>query len=173
MKKLLILSAFTAVMLSACKPDNDFSIGTPQNRMAQLAGNWKLQSATQTDLKAKSYNYNDPSRPDVSLITQDITAAYPFNTITLSFAEDAANAPTTFTANYGAAPKIFKLTTGTWKVDNLATPGAIRLINGTDTTKTTLGSVNTLSAGLLNIQLTKYDVSNKPAIQYNYIFKKN
>jgi hypothetical protein len=172
MKKILFISSVAALLFSACTPDNNFEAGTPQNRLAQINGNWKLQAVTQTDLIAKNNNFNDPDRPEVSLQVQDITSIVPYTDISVSFTEDAANAPTTFTANYGAGPKIFKNTAGSWKVDNLAAPGQISFINGLDTVRAALGAVNTLSSGILNLQVIKYQ-GIKPVIQYNYNFKKN
>lgn len=159
------------VLLFSCKPDNDFTIGQPQNRINQLAGTWKLQNVIQIDLDAQNKNFVDPARPDINLIQQDITDIAPFTEMALTFANDGGN-PSTFTINYGAAPKIFKLTSGTWRVDDIKTPGRINLINGTDTMKTILGSVNNLSAGMLTLQLIKSQ-GTKPVIQYNYNFKKN
>ncbi|MDB5202413.1 MAG: hypothetical protein JWQ27_1822 [Ferruginibacter sp.] len=170
--KYFIALGLCGALLYSCKPDNDFTAGQPQNRMAQLAGAWKLQSVSQIDLIAKSNNFSDPSRPEVDLTTQDITAVAPFTDMTITFAEDATNAPTTFSVIYGNAPKIFKLSAGTWKVDNLTAPGSIKLINGVDTTTTLIGAVNNLSLGMMTLQLKKYQ-GVKAVTQYNYNFKKN
>lgn len=160
-----------ALLFNACKPDDDFLIGSPSDRIQQLSGTWKLNTVTQIDLNAKRYNFSDPTRPETDLISADITNAAPFTDVTLIL-NTAGNATSTFTANYGGAPKIFKLTSGNWKLDNDLTPGKINFISGTDTTKTTLGGINQLSAGMLTIQVTKYQ-GTKTAIQYNYNFKKN
>ena len=174
MKKIfrqISILGITAVLLNACKPDNDFMVGQPANRVEQLTGTWKLETVTQTDLLAQNYNYADPSRPTVDLVKQDITVAAPFTDIALTLVSDAV-APTTFSVNYGAGPKIFKLTSGNWKVDDILAPGKIQLINGTDTTNTIIGGVNNLSAGILSLQLTKYQ-GTKAVTRYNYNFKKN
>jgi len=175
MKKILKITlfvSFMALMISSCKPDNDFSIGQPQNRLMQLAGTWKLQSVIQIDLIAKSNNFIDQARPDVSLTQLDITGIAPFTDMTVSFANDASNIPSTFAINYGAAPKIFKLTGGTWEVDDLKAPGNITFISGTETVSTILGNVNNLSAGMLTLKLIKSQGA-KPVIEYNYNFIKN
>lgn len=176
MKKIIKIAGLFAIIISlldACTPDKDFTIGAPQNRPAQLAGTWKLQTVSQIDLIAKNYNFVDPSRTDISLIQQDISDAAAFTDMSMVLSIDAANVPTTFTINYGNAPKIFKISSGNWKVDDLKAPGNIKMINGTDTISTIIGGVNNLSSNLMTLQLIKYQQSGKPATQYNYNFKKN
>jgi len=170
-KKLAAVAAIASVLLYACTPDKDFSVGTPQNRMAQLAGTWKLQSVTQVDINARDNNFVDPTRPNVSLVQQDITTLAPYTDLSVTLTEDGTNAPTTFTVNYGNAPKIFKVSNGAWKVDNTSTPGAIKFINGTDTTATVLGNVNALANKTLNLQIFRYR-DGEPLTQYNYTFSK-
>lgn len=175
MKKIVNISILLCICIAgvySCRPDNDFSLTKPQNRVAQLAGTWKLQSVLQIDLLAKSNNFVDPARPDINLLQQDITNIAPFTDLAVTFVNDGSNVPSTFSINYGAAPKIFKLNGGTWKVDDLNAPGNIKFINGPDTVKTILGNVNNLSAGMLTLQLTKFQ-GIKPVIQYNYNFIKN
>lgn len=169
--KQLFAVLLVAILFNACKPDSDFLIGTPADRVQQLSGNWKLNSVMQIDLNAKRYNFTDPSRPETDLISADITNAAPFTDISLTLNTTGAST-STFTVNYGAAPKIFTHSTGNWKLDNDLSPGKIHFINGTDTTKTTLGGINQLSAGMLTIQVIKYQ-GTKTAIQYNYNFIKN
>jgi len=174
MKKIICFSALalsSILMITSCQPDDDFTIGEPANRVEQLAGTWKLQSVTQIDLLAQSNNFNDPARPDIDLIKQDVTAAAPFTDLTITFAQSGGT-PSTFTVNYGNAPHIFKHTGGNWSVDNLLAPGNINLANGTDTVKTKLGAVNTLASGTLVLSKIRYQ-GIKPVIQYNYNFTKN
>ena len=159
------------VVLYSCKPDNDFTIGQPQNRLQQLAGTWKLQSVFQTDLNAKNNNYVDEARPEINVQRMDITSAAPFGDLKVTFAEAADNVPTTFAVDYGAAPKIFKNAAGTWAVDNLTTPGAIKFINGTDTINVKLGNVSNLSSNMLTLSRIKSQ-GTKPKIQYDYNFIK-
>ncbi len=168
---LLMLLLIIGVM-DSCKPDNDFSIGQAQNRVAQLAGTWNLKTVTQIDLIASNNNFVDPARPDVNLKQLDITDAAPFTDMSVVFSNDAANVPSTFTINYGNAPHIFKLSAGSWGVDNLNTPGNIKFIAGTDTVLTKIGALNNLSSGLLTLQVIKSQ-GVKPVIQYNYNFQKN
>lgn len=174
MKKIKIIALFglSVIFLNACKPDTDFSIGAPQNRVQQLAGTWKLQTVTQIDLDAKSKNFSDPSRPGIDIIQQDVTQAAAFTDIALTFNEDGSFIPSTFSINYGNAPKIFKISSGNWKVDNLKSPGVIKMFNGADTATSLLVNVNNLPQNLLTLQFIKYQGA-KPEIQYNYNFKKN
>ncbi len=165
------LMCIAALVMNSCTPDNNFSIGQPENRISQLSGAWKLQNVNQVDLIAKSNNFVDPSRTDISLTEQDITNIAPFTDMVVTFATSPAG-PTTFSIDYGQAPKIFKLNAGTWKVDDIATPGTIKFINGVDTVATKIGSVNLLSAGMLTLQVIKYQ-GIKPVIEYDYKFKKN
>ena len=174
MKKLIKISTLlclAVVLIISCKPDMDFSIGQSQNRIAQLKGSWKLQTVIQTDVNARDNNYVDPTRPGLDVVKKDITNAFPYTDIVITFAEDASSLPTTFTINYGAAPPVFKHTTGTWTADNLKTPGIIKLINGTDTFSVKLGAVNNLSSDMVTLQKIKSQ-GTKPKIQYDYNFKK-
>jgi hypothetical protein len=174
MKKIIsysLLLCLMAVVMYSCKPDNDFKIGQPQNRLQQLAGTWKLQSVIQTDINAKNNNYVDDARQDVNVQQMDITSAAPFTDLKLTFAEGANNVPTTFAVDYGGAPKIFKNASGIWLVDDLATPGAIKFVNGTDTINLRLGNVSNLSANMLTLTRIKSQ-GTKPKIQYDYNFIK-
>lgn len=174
MKKIMNIASLICLMLvllQSCKPDNDFTIGQPQNRLQQLGGTWRLQSVIQTDLNAKNNNYVDAARPDINVQQMDITSAAPFTDLKLTFAQGADNVPTTFAVDYGAAPKIFKNAAGTWTVDNLVTPGAIKFINGSDTIKVKLGNVSNLSSNKLTLTRIKSQGS-KPKIQYDYNFIK-
>lgn len=174
MKKILNITSLLClvlVVLYSCKPDNDFTIGQPQNRLQQLAGTWKLQSVIQTDLNAKNNNYVDEARPDIDVQRMDITSAAQFTDLKVTFAQGVNNVPTTFSVDYGAAPKIFKNAAGTWMVDNLATPGAIKFINGTDTVSVKLGNVSNLSSNMLTLTRRKSQ-GTKPKIQYDYNFIK-
>src|SRR5882757_2282133 len=171
-KKLIAVLAIVMVLLYACTPDKNFTVGTPQDRMTQLAGTWKLQSVTEVDLNARDNNFVDPSRPNVNLVQQDITTLAPYTDLSVTLVTDAGNTPTTFTVNYGNAPKIFKVSNGSWKVDNVLTPGTIKFINGTDTTATVLCNVNTLANKALTLQIIRYRGTD-PYTQYNYIFSKN
>lgn len=174
MKKIKIISliSLAIIALNACTPDNNFTIGAPQNRLQQLSGTWKLQTVTQIDLDAKSKGFVDPSRPDIDLIQQDITQGASYSDLSLTFNVDGSTIPSTFSINYGNAPKIFKISSGSWKVDNLQSPGTVKLINSTDTITTLLSNVNNLPQNLLTLQFIKYS-GKKAVIQYNYNFKKN
>src|SRR6476661_828931 len=115
MKKILFqvcIAGSIALGMSSCHPDNDYTLSAPADRLAQLSGTWKLQNVIQTDLIAKGNNFADPSRPEVSLISRDITEAAPFTDLAVTFQLNNA-LPGTFTINYGNAPKIFKVSTGT------------------------------------------------------------
>lgn len=174
MKKIIsysLLACFMTVAMYSCKPDNDFTIGQPQNRLQQLAGTWKLQSVIQTDLNARNNNYVDAARPDINVQQMDITSAAAFTDLKVTFTQGPNNVPTTFAVDYGAAPKIFKNTAGTWMVDNLATPGAIKFINAADTINVRLGNVSNLSLNKLTLTRIKSQ-GTKPKIQYDYNFIK-
>jgi hypothetical protein len=172
MRKITGLILLAVVVLASCRPETDFNIGQPQNRLTQLAGTWKLQSVVQTDLLAQSNNDIDPSRPDINLISLDITDVAPFTDMTVSLTNDGTNLPATFSINYGAAPRIFKHTTGNYRVDNNFAPGQVRFISGTDTVRTLLSNLNNLAEGKMTLQLIKRQ-GIKPVIRYDYNFIKN
>jgi hypothetical protein len=73
----------------------------------------------------------------------------------------------------GNAPKIIRLTSGNWAVDDPAYPKLLTLSNGSDTTRITLGSYPRGSSPNLKIRLERRDsASNKLLISYSYEFTK-
>lgn len=164
--------ALVATLLYACRPEADFPVGDSINRVGQMSGTWKLASVTQVDLLAQRYNYQDPSRPDVNLVQQDITTVAPYTDITLTLNEDAAKKPTSFAVNYGNGPKIIRIPSGSWTVNDINYPQMVKMYNGADTVFFTLSNLNNLSSKMLTLQSTRYQGA-KAVIQYNYIFNKN
>ena len=165
MKKLTIIAAFAGlVIFSACKPET-LKEYTPYSgfELASLQGTWKVTRIIQTDEDAKRKNF--PFK------TLDLTPYLNLSAVTLTF-NTSGTAPTTFTANYGSAPAIFGLATGSWILDNIGKPGNLSLVNGTDTTKFVLGSYNLLPNKKLLLKQTKY-LGTTPMISYEYEFSKN
>ena len=85
----------------------------------------------------------------------------------------AANAPTTFVAVPGTSPKIVKLNSGNWSVDNINYPKKIYLSNGTATDTISLGGYPVGASNTLKISKEKRDASSgKLLISYSYEFAK-
>lgn len=165
MKKITIIAAFAGLMLFyACQPET-LKEYTPYSgfELANLQGTWKITRITQTDEDAKRKNF--PYK------TLDVTPYLDLSGITLTF-NISGTQPSTFEANYGPAPKVFNLSSGTWMLDNVGKPGNLSLINGTDTTKFVLGSYNLLPNNRLLLKQTKY-LGTTPVISYEYEFSKN
>jgi len=165
MKKITIIAAFAGLLLfSACKPETlkDF-IPYSGFELANLQGTWKITKITQTDEDAK--------RKDFPFKTLDLTPYLNLSAVTLTF-NTSGTQPSTFTVNYGSAPQVFNLTSGSWNLDNIDKPGNLSLINGTDTTKFVLGSYNLLPNKKLLLKQTKY-LGTTPMISYEYEFSKN
>lgn len=165
------LTFICCVLLFSCRPDAYKEIGQPLNKLQALSGNWKLVQVTQTDLVAERYGYQDPSRPDVSLTSMDVTNVAPFSNFNMALTLGNSTAGT-FTTTPGTAPKIIKFAAGTLNVDNVDVPSKLSFINGTDTVKMDIGNYTALANNALVLSLTRYQ-GNKAVLRYDYKFSKN
>ena len=148
------------IAIASCKPDSIKSFqGYSAYSTSSLQGVWKLTKAVESDEDAKRKNF--PFK------TQDITNLFNLTDITVTLAADGS-----VTANYGTAPTLFNLTTGSWKLDNPRTPSQLFFISGVDTTKFILGAYNNLPAKKLVLKQTKYS-GTTPMVSYDYEFSKN
>ncbi|MEO6406095.1 MAG: DUF5004 domain-containing protein [Ferruginibacter sp.] len=165
MKKITtILAISTILVFAACKPESIKNYQAYSGySLDAFQGQWKLTKATQTDEDSKSKLF--PYK------TLDLTTFLNLTDIALNL-NLASAVPATFTTAYGNAPKIFKLTTGNWKLDDNNKPGKLWLINGTDTTKFTIGSYNQLVNKKLVLKQVKY-LGTTAVITYEYEFSKN
>jgi hypothetical protein len=151
-------------LFSSCKPENFKPIGKAVTPIANLAGTWKITSVIQKDEDAanKGFPYQQ----------MDLTTLLPYTDFALTLNMNG-NAPTTFTAVPGNSPKIIRLTSGTWTVDDPNFPKILTLVNGIDTAKLTLGAYPTGINPSLKIALAKHDAaSGKLLISYSYVFSK-
>lgn len=150
-------------LLTACKPDavKDYEPVTSGN-VKSIAGTWTGSSVLQRD--------NDAERKNFPYKSMDITSALEFNKVKITLLESNGQ-PTTFTIDHGTAPKIFRLTAGTWKVDDADKVGMISLINPGDTIKLVLGSYNLLSESKMQLRQAK-TLLGKDAVTYEYNFSK-
>ena len=171
MKNSFVSLFILSLIFSACKPDAYKEIGIPSNKLESISGSWKLIQVTQTDLIAQNNGYQDPSRPDISLITLDITNTVPFTDFRMVL-NVAASGPTTFTTTSGNAPKIIQFPTGNWVVDNVTNPTYLNFKNGADTLRMDIGNYSSLNLNnVLTLSRTKFQGS-KPVIRYEYKFTK-
>lgn len=162
--KLAIILVLGAVFLGACKPDALKDLGMERDLLNSLNGSWKLVKATQVD--------EDAAKKGFPYQQLDITNLFPYTNFVLSL-NVAAGAPTTFTTNPGASPKIIKLTTGTWAVDNLKYPKNLYLRNGAATDTVSLGGYPVGAATMLKLRKEKRDfTTGKLLISYTYEFTK-
>ena len=153
-----------AVLLTACQPDAHKELGAPKNIINSLQGTWKLTKATQVDedAKAKGFPFKE----------KDLTTLFPYTDFRLTFNLDRGN-PATFTTTPGASPKIIKLTSGTWTVDNAEYPKNITLTSGATNEVTTLGGYPSELSNILKLKVEKRDASTgKLLISYSYEFAK-
>jgi len=162
--KLLFIVPVLMIMLHACQPDKYKSIGLPTTPISSLAGTWKLTKVIQTD--------EDAARKGFPFQTLDVTNVFPYTDFKLTLNANGTT-PTTFATTPGNAPKIIKLASGNWIVDDPSYPKVISLASGTDTSRITLGSYPTLTNPLLKVRLERRDVAtNKLLISYSYEFTK-
>ncbi len=162
--KIAILLVLVTALLGSCQPDAVKELGAERELLTSLNGSWKLIKATQVDedAKVKGFPYQQ----------LDITNLFPYTNFVLNL-NVAAGAPTSFTTAPGASPKIVKLTTGTWTVDNLKYPKRLFLANGTSYDTVSLGGYPVGAATTLKLRKEKRDfASGKLLISYTYEFTK-
>jgi Domain of unknown function (DUF5004) len=161
-KSLLVLTA--AVFFAACTPEAHKEIGEQRNVLASLEGTWKLTKATQVDESAKAKGF-----PFKEI---DITNIFPYTDFKLTLNLNAG-APGTFTTTPGASPKIIKLTSGSWAVDDAQQPKNITLSSGTTTEVTTLGGYPVAASNTLKLKVERKEAATgKVVVSYSYEFAK-
>lgn len=151
------------MVIASCKPDaiKEYEPVTSGD-VKSIAGTWTGASVLQRD--------NDAERKNFPYKSQDVTAALEFSKVKITLQESNGQ-PTTFTIDHGTAPKIFRLTAGTWQVDNAGKVGVISLINPGDTVRLTLGSYNLLSQNSMQLRQEK-TLLGRAAITYEFNFSK-
>lgn len=167
--KITSLIILAGLGLASCRPESFKEVGTPSAVVSSLAGTWKLTRVIQTDEDAKSKGF---SYGPINIQQIDLTNVFPYTDFKLTLNADGST-PTTFTAAPGNAPKIIKLTSGNWLLDDPAYPKVITMANATDTAKITLGSYPSGEAPVLKIRTERRDASTgKLLISYSYEFSK-
>ncbi len=162
--KTFLFASITALALSSCKPEQHKDIGEPRDVLSSIAGQWKLVKATQTDedAKAKGFPFKE----------KDLTTLFPYTEFKLTLNLNG-NTPGTFTTDPGASPRIIKLTSGNWAVDNADYPKEITLSSGAATEKIVLGGYPVGAANTLKLSVQRKDASSgKVLISYSYEFAK-
>lgn len=164
LNKTLTLLIITIVILSSCRPDSFKDLGAERGYLESLNGTWKLTKATQVD--------EDASKKGFPYQQLDITNLFPYTSFVFTL-NVSAGAPATFTAVPGTSPKIIKLSSGTWTVDDLKYPKNIYLKNGAATDTISLGGYPVSTSASLKITKEKKDASTgKLLISYSYEFAK-
>lgn len=159
---LIILTA--AFLFAACTPAEHKEIGVPRNIVESLAGIWKLTKATQVD--------EDASKKGFPFKELDITTLFPYTNFILTLNLNSGT-PGTFTTTPGSSPKIIKLASGNWTVDNAQSPKDITLTSGATTEKVTLGGYPVGASKALKLKVERKDASTgKLLISYSYEFAK-
>lgn len=159
----LTIAACTILFVS-CKPDSLKDLGAERDIMQSLTGSWKLTKAVQVD--------EDAARKGFPYKEKDISATFPYTDFKVTLNTENS-APTTFTADPGASPKVIKLTSGTWTVDNLDFPKKIYLANGGATDTVSLGSYPVGASKTFKLRKEKKDAATgKLLLSYNYEFTK-
>lgn len=165
MKKITCIIAISGLLLfAACKPESlkDYQSFSAVN-LSSFQGTWKISKVTQSD--------EDSKRKLFPYKTLDLTTSLNLTDIALTL-NTASAAPAGFTVNYGTAPKVFKITSGSWILDDINKPGKLSLINGTDTVKFTLGAYSQLANKKLVLKQIK-SLGGTAMVTYDYEFSKN
>jgi Domain of unknown function (DUF5004) len=161
--KAVSIALAAMIVLAACTPDDtkDY-VPVVSGNVKSVAGVWTGSSVLQRD--------NDAERKNFPYKSMDITGVLEFNKVKLTLQENNG-APTTFTVDHGGAPQIFRLTTGTWKVDDTEKVGMISLINNNDTIRLTLGSYNLIAENKMKLTQSR-TLLGKEVITYEFNFSK-
>lgn len=164
LNKSVTLLLITIVILSSCRPDSLKDLGAERGYLESLNGTWKLTKATQVD--------EDAAKKGFPYQQLDITNLFPYTSFVFTL-NVSAGAPTTFTAVSGTSPKIIKLPSGNWTVDDLKYPKNIYLKNGAATDTVSLGGYPVGAAATLKLTKEKKDATTgKLLISYSYEFAK-
>jgi hypothetical protein len=162
--QILMLAPVLALVLHACRPLDYKSVGLPKENINTLFGTWKLTKVTQTD--------EESARKGFPFQTLDLTSTFQYTDFKLTFNGNGSTA-TTFATTPGNSPKIIKLASGNWTVDDPSNPKVITLANATDTSRITLGSYPIGITPVLKVKLEKRDpATGKLFISYSYEFTK-
>ena len=157
-----LLLLLVATFFTACTPDAHKEIGAPRNIAGSLEGTWKLVKATQVD--------EDAARKGFPFKELDITTLYPYTDFVLKF---NSGSPATFTTTPGGSPKIIKLASGNWTLDNPDYPQKLTLTSGATTEIATLGGYPSGPYSNLKLKVERKDASTgKVLITYTYEFAK-
>lgn len=161
--KLLTAICGPLLFLLGCQPAKLKSLEAPATILNTLAGTWKLTKVTQTD--------EDAARKGFPYTVLDLTTTFAYTDFKFTLNLNGT-APGTFATVPGNSPKIIRLTSGNWLVDDPNYPKLITMVNGTDTARITLGSYPLGSNPNLKISSKKSDASGKLLISYSYEFTK-
>lgn len=162
LKKSWMLVAVT-LFFAACTPKEHKELGAPRNVIASLSGTWKLTKATQVD--------EDATKKGFPFKELDITSLFPYTNFVLTL-NVTNGAPATFTTTPGSSPRIIKLASGNWTVDNIEYPKDITLTSGATTEKVTLGGYPVGASNTLKLRVERKDATGKLLISYSYEFAK-
>lgn len=163
-QQLLSVLIVTGALIVACTPEAHKDLGEPRNNIDAISGSWKLTKVLQTD--------EDATRKGFPFKQADLTNVFPYTDFKMTLNTNNG-VPSTFTTTPGNSPKIIKLASGNWTVDDPDYPKLITMVNGTDTQRVTLGAYPI--AGInpsLKIRHDKRDASGKLLISYSYEFTK-
>lgn len=162
--KIAIVAVLATVVLASCKPVSYEDLSVPRDLLLSVNGTWKLKKATQTD--------EDAAKKGFPFQQLDITNLFPYTNFVLTL-NVSGGAPTTFSTTPGNSPKIIKLSSGNWTVDNISYPKNIYLNNGTLKDTITLGGYPVGASNSLKLIKEKRDATTgKLLITYSYEFAK-
>ncbi|MBK6633769.1 MAG: DUF5004 domain-containing protein [Chitinophagaceae bacterium] len=162
--KIAVVVMLATIVFAACRPASFEDMGVQRNFLQSVNGTWKLTKSTQVDEDATKNGF-----PYQQLY---ITNLFPYTSFVLTL-NVSSNAPTTFLAVPGTSPKIVKLNSGNWTVDNLNYPKNIYLSNGASTDTITLGGYPVGASNTLKLIKEKRDATTgKLLISYSYEFAK-
>lgn len=173
MNKLFSITVLAVILFfwSGCRPEKFEEIGEPFNKVQALNGSWKLTQVVQTDLLAQSYNYQDPSRPDVNLVSMDVTNVAPYTDFGMTL--NVQGADTTFTTTPSNSPNILRFANGKLLLNDATAPSNLRFVNGADTLRMDIGNYSSLNlSNILTLSVIRTQ-AGKPVLRYDYKFSKN
>jgi hypothetical protein len=140
--KIFSLLLLIIIAATSCKPELKGELGDPSNKVAGLAGTWKVSRFSQIDL-------NNPVQEE-----RELTEFYVIEgqeVLTIVFNEEGR----TYTVTPGAGRNYFG-TSGTWSFDNDDAPSTLILTGEAETLELPLGAMIREFDNTLSIEIPRF-----------------
>ncbi len=172
MKKIITLcfAAIVAITLftTSCKKISYSEIGEAVSLEKNLIGNWKLDSIIQVDQLAVDKGF------PAFVQRQNITALFPYSTLTASFTDGGTGKSGTYTiTNPGNAP-LFFAPAGNWSYFDNGAAVRVKLAGTNRTDSMDFAKAYRVTDNKLSVRINKrFFSNNKVFVYYDFNFSRN